>query len=93
MRAGDDLLAAGTRSDSGTGSLTGMGVAAYRPNGSQRFHILAGAPAWIEQSWGGRAFVAVRVYTNVRLIDTTTGLTLAKRNGANIPRLLVGDSG
>jgi hypothetical protein len=93
VRAGDDLLAAGTRSDSGTGSLTGMGVAAYRPNGSQRFHILAGAPAWIEQSWGGRAFVAVRVYTNVRLIDTTTGLTLAKRNGANIPRLLVGDSG
>jgi hypothetical protein len=92
-RAGDDLLAAGVRVDSATNAQTGMGVAAYRPNGSQRFHILAGEPAWIVQAWGGRAFVEIRDYTNVRLIDTTTGLTLGKRNGANIPRLLVGVAG
>jgi hypothetical protein len=92
-RAGDDVLAAGIRSDSGTGSRTGMGVASYRRNGSQRFHILAGVPVWIDQAWGGRAFITIRDYTNVQVIDTTTGLTLGKRNGANIPRLLVGDSG
>jgi hypothetical protein len=93
VRAGDDLLASGIGSDSGTGARSGMGVASYRPNGSQRFHILAGVPVWIDQAWGGRAFITVRDYTDVRVMDTTTGLILGKRNGANIPRLLVGGSG
>ena len=74
LAAGGRLLVAGDASE-GDGIWTGMGVAAYTPNGEKLWHVLDGQPVGWLQATGGYAYVVGRESypQTVRVIDLADG--------------------
>jgi hypothetical protein len=82
---GGGLVAYGTAWTSATGTsstLAGMGVAAYRADGSPLFRTLAGRPVWMVQTAGGRAYawVAGADAFHVAVVDLASGGIERERN-------------
>jgi hypothetical protein len=75
--AGGGVVAYGTTwsSAGGTSKLAGMGVAAYRTDGSPLFRTLGGRPVWMVQAAGGRAYAWLAGATafHVAVVDLATG--------------------
>lgn len=74
----------------GTVNPTGMGLAAYGPDGTRRFGLFAGQATWIDRIANGRAYVAGSGWKAGRIIDLSTGRVLGTRTLAEGPTLLVG---
>ena len=74
------LLATGRSWTSTEQRSTGMGLAAYESDMKQRFHLFAGDSAWVEQTWGGRAYVQRDGKTTV--VELATGRVVEERAGA-----------
>lgn len=70
---------------------TGIGLTAYRPDGTLRFHLFGDAGAWL-QVYGRRAFVGLIGRPGLRIVDLETGAVVGTRR-ADLPLLLVGSSG
>ena len=94
--AGGALLAYGVRSEWGSGknSYSGMGVAAYGPDGSARFHLLPNrAVAWV-QAGAGRAYCWVVDQANpvhLVILDVAAGTVERELTPRRAPTLLLGD--
>ena len=69
---------------------TGMGLAAYGPDGKRRFGLFAGHDVWIDHIANGRAYVAGYGWKKERIIDLSTGRTIGTRTTAAAPTLLLG---
>ena len=73
-----------------TGAATGL--AAYGFDGTERFRVQEGHPAWVEQVFEGRAYVggmrADGRPAPLRVVDLATGRTVARR-AAPLPFLLL----
>ena len=83
----DGLLLATGRSWSSTEQrTTGMGLAAYGPDAKLRFHLFEGSSAWVQQTWGGRAYILVDGKTTV--VELATGRIVEQRAGTT-PWLLL----
>jgi len=83
----DGLLLATGRSWSSTEQrTTGMGLAAYGPDTKLRFHLFEGGSAWVQQTWGGRAYILVDGKTTV--VELATGRVVEQRAGTT-PWLLL----
>jgi hypothetical protein len=51
------LLATGSTYDPETGETSSIGLAAFTPDGEERFRLFQGESAWVVQVYGGRAYV------------------------------------
>jgi hypothetical protein len=80
------LLATGRSWTSTEQRSTGMGLAAYGGDTNLRFHLFAGDSAWVEQTWGGRAYV--QRDGNTTVVELATGRVVEQRSGAT-PMVLV----
>jgi hypothetical protein len=82
--AGGALLAYGTTSSSagGASKLAGMGVAAYRTDGSPLFAALGGRPVEMVQTAGGRAYawIAGAGSFHVAVVDLASGVVERERS-------------
>jgi hypothetical protein len=82
--AGGALVAYGTTSSfvGGVSKLAGMGVAAYRTDGTPLFRALGGRPVGMVQTAGGRAYawVAGTEAFHVAVVDLATGSVERERN-------------
>jgi hypothetical protein len=82
--AGGALVAYGTTSSfvGGVSKLAGMGVAAYRTDGTPLFRALGGRPVGMVQTAGGRAYawVAGADAFHVAVVDLATGSVERERN-------------
>ena len=74
------LLATGRTWKSTEQRSTGMGLAAYGSDMKQRFQLFACDSAWVEQTWGGRAYVQRDGKTTV--VELATGRVVEQRAGA-----------
>ncbi|MGB2952538.1 MAG: hypothetical protein WBB74_03990 [Gaiellaceae bacterium] len=90
-RAGDELLVTGVSSDSETRTYKGIGLAAYGPDGSQRFHAFGAKIVFVGRVWRGRAYVYLPGTNMPAVVDIGTGRLLGfmKRQ---LPELLLDDS-
>jgi hypothetical protein len=87
VAVGDGLLLATGRSWTSTQqSTTGMGLAAYGPDSTLRFHLFEGGSAWVQETWNGRAYVLVDGNTTV--VELATGRIVEQRAGTT-PWLLL----
>lgn len=82
------LLATGGSWSSVAGHEYGMGLAAYAPDGTERFRVLDGKRIWISAVYGGKAFVHADNEEPMRIIDLETGNELGTRRD-NLPWLLL----
>jgi len=73
------LLATGRSWTSTEQRSTGMGLAAYGSDLKLRFRLFAGDSAWVEQTWGGRAYVQRDGKTTV--VELATGRVVEERAG------------
>ncbi len=80
------LLATGRSWSSTEQRTTGMGLVAYGSDTKLRFHLFDGGSAWVQQTWGGRAYVLVDGKTTV--VELSTGRVVEQR-AAMIPWLLL----
>jgi hypothetical protein len=83
--AGDVLLVTGRRWSSTQIRSDGMGVAAYGPGETAKFHVFAGDSAWVQAVWERFAYVSVGERT--RVIGLSTGRVVETRPGA-VPQLV-----
>jgi hypothetical protein len=84
------LLASGMRWDtSASGTITGMGVAAYALDGTKRFHLFEGMQAWVVEAYAGRAYV-YHERGPVAVVDLVRGAVVAERS-TPVPQLLLDD--
>jgi hypothetical protein len=91
VAAGDLLLATGWSTDS-----TRLGLAAYGLDSTPRFRLFEGEHAWVDQVYGGKAYVGIArtdgVQVPLRIVDLATG-TFAGARGTPLPWLLLGRGG
>ena len=73
------LLATGRSWTSTEQRSTGMGLAAYGGDTKLRFHLFAGESAWVEQTWGGRAYV--QRDGNTTVVELASGRVVEQRSG------------
>ena len=75
LAAGGMLLASGAESSGDASKWSGMGLAAYTPDGTRLWRILPGEPVSWLQAAGGYGYVAgpVSYPSTVRIIDLGTG--------------------
>jgi hypothetical protein len=82
--AADGLVAYGTASSWAAGvlKLAGMGLVAYRSDGSPVFRVLAGRPVGMVQTAGGRAYawVAGTAAFHVAVVDLASGAVERERD-------------
>jgi len=82
--AGGGLVAYGATSSSANGvsKLAGMGIAAYRTDGSSLFRTLGGRPVGMVQTAGGRAYAWVggEAAFHVAVVDLASGTVERERN-------------
>jgi len=83
------LLATGARWR-GNVNPTGMGLAAFGPDGKRRFALFDGRDVWIDHIANGRAYVAGYGWKRERIIDLSTGRIVGTRSTAMAPTLLLG---
>jgi hypothetical protein len=69
---------------------TGMGIAAYGPEGRRRFARFAGHDVWINHIANGRAYVWGYGWGKERVVDLRTGRIVERRPTSDGPTLLVG---
>ena len=56
-----------------------MGLAAYGSDTKLRFHLFPGDSAWVEQTWGGRAYV--QRDGNTTVVELASGRVVEQRSG------------
>jgi len=82
--AGGGIVAYGTASSSagGVSKLAGMGVAAYRTDGTPLFHALVGRPVGMVQAANGRAYawIAGAAAFHVAVVDLASGAVERQRD-------------
>jgi hypothetical protein len=83
------LLATGARWR-GNVNPTGMGVAAYGPDGKKSYSLFAGHDVWIDHIVNGRAYIGGYGWKSERIIDLSTGRIIGTRTTAAAPMLLLG---
>jgi hypothetical protein len=85
------LLATGSRWDSRAASdATGMGLAAYRPDGTRALSVLGGRPVSVALAFGARAYLAAGSASRLKVVDLASGKLLKDRR-APLAQLLIGD--
>jgi hypothetical protein len=67
------------------------GVAAYDTRGRERFRVLAGKAAWVDQAYGGRAYVTEAGVDGDLVVELATGRVFARR--PSVPWLLAAPAG
>jgi hypothetical protein len=72
------LLATGTRWDSAGGTSAGMGIAGYALDGSKRFHLFEGTPAWLVEAYDGRAYAYLTTW-KYAIVDLNRGVVIEER--------------
>ena len=87
--ADDVLFAWGGRWDAAAQRTVGIGLHAYDLEGAERFHLFDGEYAWVDQVYGGRAYVGSASVNELRVVDLATGSVVASRQKA-LPWLLLG---
>jgi hypothetical protein len=65
------------------------GIAGYDPQGHERFRVLAGQTAWVEQVYAGRAYIRMPGVDILQVVDLASGRTVAQR-AQPLPWLLTG---
>jgi hypothetical protein len=88
------LLATGSRWSSDSQEPTGMGIAAYGPDRTMRFHLFAGRSAGLMTALAGRAYVALNSnsgLSGVEVIDLESGKVVAERT-SDLPVPILGDA-
>jgi hypothetical protein len=87
------LLAFGAGWDAETQASTGMGIAAFTPDGTRLWSALGDDPVWLVEAAGGYAYVPTLEETyppGVRIIDLATGAVL-RTVRKEMPEFLVRD--
>lgn len=83
VAAGDVLLAVGAGRPS-TGR-SAIGLAAYALDGVERFRLLAGREAWVQEVYGGRAYVGVTRADGrqeaLRVVELASGRVVGRHHG------------
>ncbi len=69
---------------------TGMGLAAYAPDGKPRFTLFARRDVWIDHVANGRAYVAGYGWSRERVVDLRAGRVTGTRTTAATLMLLLG---
>ena len=88
------LLATGSRWSSAEPDQTGMGVAAYGPDRTMRFHLFAGRAAWIAAALAGRAYVGFSSSNGAggtQVVDLESGQVVGERS-SDLPTPIFGDA-
>lgn len=83
------VFAAASRSERMSASAGASGLAAYRLDGSDRFHVLDGQPTWLALAYGGRAYVGVSGEDPLTIVDLASGAVAGQRT-RSLPTLLLG---
>jgi hypothetical protein len=86
---GDLVLAWGGVWDEAAGRSTGIGLAAYDLEGTERIHLFDGRHVWVDRVYDGRAYVGGSGGTETRIVDLATGGDLGTRQQP-LPSLLLG---
>lgn len=81
------LLASGERPDAG--KAVGIGLVAYRLDGSRRFQVLDGQPVWLALAYGGRAYVGVSGEDPLTIVELASG-AVGGQQTRSPPTLLLG---